>query len=158
MPSLESIDPSVNSLFTDSNCNTVSGGSAAFLFVALILGNLSQLAGFVPPYFGSWRVWRLSPLFCGLEGAHNDPCPLQRTFQARFSEAACIHNKVTSATHECFTRKTAIRSVRGGTETGIDLTYDAADLESGLLWQSWFTLSFCTTLGHINQRGWFGYS
>lgn len=56
-----------------NSSNTLSGGSAAFIIIALILGTLSQPPGsliisYRTPDIAHWRIWRLSPLLCGLEG------------------------------------------------------------------------------------------
>ena len=50
--------------------NTLSGGSAAFIVITLILGCLAQPPGclILPSTLGSYRVWRLNPLTCSLEG------------------------------------------------------------------------------------------
>jgi hypothetical protein len=70
MPSFAGAEATAESSGAVGSSNTLSGGSAAFLIIALILGNLAQPPGalVVAPNFGSWRVWRLAPLFCGLEG------------------------------------------------------------------------------------------
>jgi len=68
MPPTDGITPP--SPATISTCDTLSAGSAAFILAALALGAVAQPPGslVVPPHVGHWRIWRLSPLFCGLEG------------------------------------------------------------------------------------------
>jgi hypothetical protein len=53
-----------------STCFTLSAGSASFILAALALGTLAQPQGslVVSPRVGKWRIWRLSPILCGLEG------------------------------------------------------------------------------------------
>jgi hypothetical protein len=56
-----------------ASCNTLSGGSAAFIIIALVLGTLAQPPGSLlistaSSSTGYWRIWRLSSFFCGLEG------------------------------------------------------------------------------------------
>lgn len=68
---LASLNNSTDLPSTSDPCQpTLSGGSAAFIIIALILGTLAQPSGslILSPDIGSIRLWRLSPLLCGFEG------------------------------------------------------------------------------------------
>lgn len=87
-----------------SRLPTLSGGSAAFILVALMLGCLSQPAGSLIVYtqFGAWRLWRLSPLLAGLEGITVILCLIQAPFSkiSQRERAFTILAKRTTSTHD----------------------------------------------------------
>jgi hypothetical protein len=60
----------ISSPSNSNSCDTLSGGSAAFILIALALGTLAQPPDslVIPPRVGHRRIWRLSPFLCGLEG------------------------------------------------------------------------------------------
>lgn len=83
---------------------TLSGGSAAFILIALMLGCLSQPAGslVVSSQFGASRIWRFSPLLAGLEGLVILICLLQARYNkvTQKERAFTVLAKRTTSTHE----------------------------------------------------------
>lgn len=86
------------------SCNTLFGGSAAFTIIALILGNLAQPPGclVLPAVLGSYRVWRLSPVMCAIEGITILIELLQIAFSrtSQQERAFMIMAERTTATHD----------------------------------------------------------
>lgn len=89
---------------TCPSTNTLLGGSAAFIQIALLLGVLAQPPGslVVSPLLGYWRLWRLAPILCGLEGL-TILLMLLHAFKINISQrerAFVILAKRTTATHD----------------------------------------------------------
>ena len=99
MQSFAGAEATTESSGAAGSSNTLCGGSAAFLIIALILGNLAQPSGslVVAPNFGSWRVWRLVPLFYGLEGLITAPFQYvsqrERAFTILAQRTTTSHNE-----------------------------------------------------------------
>lgn len=93
-------EPHVSHLRPTHRTTNLSGGSAAFIIIALILGNLAEPAGslVVLSLLGSWR---LSPLLYGLEGLIILVALLHAPF-AGITTRRIIHHS--SETDDCYTQ------------------------------------------------------